>query len=111
MKENIPTVKQVIGEGESSIELELYEWLTQEEEDNYLTIILRGTSLKDARNEEIWQQLFDTKSVESVGKERDFLITSLIKNYSLEQINSMKPSIRKQVFVFIDNYYSELKKK
>jgi len=94
MEKQIPTIEVEIGKGEDLKKVVLYQWLTQEEEDKYNSIMLGDLELDPAQLNKASKGEIQMKvSLQRVGESNRFLMQSLCKT-SWEEINSWKPSIR-----------------
>lgn len=94
MKENIPTIKFTI----EGTEFEAYEWLTQTEEDTYNSLLLSSNTLK--KGDEVGIKMADVSSAMA------FLVKSLIKSHTYEQIDIMKPIVRRQLHAKVVEIYN-----
>lgn len=104
MEKNIPTREETVND----VKLQVYEWLTQSEEDEYLMILANGRSIIELQNDE---NALGNVGYEVMTKARDFLVDHLLKSPSRTEIECFKPEIRQAIYAFIQGQYSDLKKK
>ena len=91
MEKQIPTVEVDI-EGEKVL---LYQWLSQEEEDKFNTILLGDFEVNEKQLKEMSTGKSEMKiSMSKVAESNKFLMQSLVKSPTWEIINSWKPSKR-----------------
>lgn len=106
MKESIP-FKTFEIEGLDQ-PLEIYEWLTDEEESDSYAILLGEQTVAADSSEEGVQNLVVTVDAKKMRLLKEFKIKATCRNLSWEKFNALAPDIRKLVLAQVD---AVLKKK
>jgi hypothetical protein len=93
----VPTVEIEIGKGEDVKKVSLYQWLTQEEEDKYNSIMLGdieldATQLANAQKGEMNMKV----SLARVADSNKYLMQCMTVN-PWEEVNNWKPSMRTEL--------------
>lgn len=86
-KSKIPTTKIKLGDRE----IEVYQWMTQEEEDQYLNT-LTGDKEMSLSSEMEMQTSYST-----LAKARNFMVQTLCKDFTFEEFNILSPDLRKEL--------------
>lgn len=93
MGKTIPTIEVEIGKGEDLKKVSLYQWMTQEEEDKYNTILVGDkeyTQAEYAKMEEIGIPL------QRLNESNTFLMQSMCA-IPWEEVNLWKPKLRSEL--------------
>lgn len=93
MKENIPTRKITVGKGEEAKEIEIYEWMTQDEENEYQGLLF-GETEADESTLKSGEFRVKLKNLLTTNK---FLVEHLCKDLKWEDFNTWNPELRAEV--------------
>jgi hypothetical protein len=106
-KSKIPTDTFTVGEGENKINVEVYQWITKEEDKKYNEFITKGMSIDEGEdgNGEVKVQLRQVDIIEA----KDYLVKCMLKNPSYEDYNVMMPKYRDEIEDRIYELYNEKK--
>lgn len=97
MGKEIPTIEIEIGKGEDLKKVLLYQWLTQEEEDQYNAIMLGDLQISQEQMDAAARgELGFNVSLKKISESNKFLIESMCTT-PWDQINSWKPSLRQEL--------------
>jgi hypothetical protein len=104
---NIPTVKINIGKDETLKEVEVYQWLTVEEEEKKNEILLSNNELDlssytGGKKKEIPL----TIKINSLAKVNKYLIEAMCKNVTVDEYNIMNPVLRNELVEKVNEVYT-----
>ena len=101
----IPTKEIKIGSGEEVRKIKVYEYLTQTEEDRRLEIISGGREMEYRGDEVVFKA-----ALSDVANARNYLIEALCVDLTKEEVDIMKPSLRKELFSQLEAIVESTKK-
>ena len=113
-KSSIPTLELTIGKGANKQTIQIYKWLTQEAENEYLSI-LGGDSGIDSKQSlnDIGQENVDEftikASLKNVYASQQFLLKSMLVKPTYEEFNVMRPSIREEIVTRVEKIHNKKK--
>lgn len=95
MEKKIPTTKFEVDAMETKQTLEIYKWLTQDEENDYNLILSEGQTFdKDAKGDFVFKIY-----PEMLAKLNKHLFAVLVRGLNWEEFNQWEPNARDEVFV------------
>jgi hypothetical protein len=103
MEKNIPTTKVQVGDKE----VEIYQWLTQDELDKSNSILMGDMEVKVTDVEEMKVAV----TMDKMAEWKKFKISSLVKNFTWVQISEWKPKDRDLLSDKVDEVIGETEKK
>lgn len=106
-KSAIPTVKIKIGEKEDQKEIELYQWLTQQEDDEYQNILTGGEKLELSSSDT--DSIKFSATIANVTSARNYLVEHYCINLKPEEFNVMNPALRSELAEKIQELYAKKK--
>lgn len=115
-KSQIPTKSYTFGEGEYVKEVSIYEWITQQEEDEYQEILLGDQQIGsdvaqklDSKNKENTGNEFKfSLSIKNVNKAKDYLVKAYLASNAGEY-DIMRPDVRLAISQKIEEIHSKKK--
>lgn len=90
-KSKIPTEKFIIEDEEQKIDIEMYKWMTQEEEDTFDNLRIGNRSLGSEEKFTIPYSV----AIEA----RNYRLKALLISPKFEDLNIMSPSIREKIMI------------
>lgn len=105
-KTKIPTKKITIGKGEQAKELEIREYLTQEQEDKRMNIMMGNKEVAITAGQEV---TFMTK-FSAISDARNYLVENLCVDLSVDEFNVLRPNLRKELVVILEALVEDVKK-
>jgi hypothetical protein len=93
---NIPTDFVEIGKGKDKIIVEMYQWLTQTEEDKFHEILLGDNDLDVSRADKTDEVKILTNFV-NFNKANLHLVQCYLKNMTIEEYDCLKPMVRAEI--------------
>lgn len=108
MKDKIPTVKHTVKVGEESVEIEVYEWITQDEEDDLSNAMLGGN---DGYTADEFQTATFKIRPENMKEYNKRTLIAYLKTPTYDEYNLMKPVLREAIYKVVDSVVKDGKKK
>ena len=92
-KTGIPTKTITLGKGKGQLEVKVYEYLTQEEEDQRIELMTGENDVEIVPGQD---PVFKTK-ISNINRARDYLISAICVDLTPEKVNIMPPKLRKEL--------------
>lgn len=93
MEKKIPTEKEMVEIAGASIEIEMYSWLTQDEENAYTMLIVDPKNYQDGDDGERVQVL----TADTIVEAKKFLVENMLKSHTWDEFNVLHPEIRASI--------------
>lgn len=104
-KSVIPTTKIEIGKNEDKRVIEVYQWLTQQEDDEYLSLLTQGRDFSpDAEG-----NVSISTNASNIATARNYLIEHYCIGIKSEEFNVMRPDLRQELINNIEALHSKKK--
>lgn len=104
-KSAIPTKTVSIGKDDTKREVKVYEWLTQKEEDEYISLLTGGQAFTPDESGSISM----TTTAEGLAASRNYLIEHYCIDLSMDEYNYMNPKLRADLNTAIEDLRTEKK--
>lgn len=110
-KSQIPSKSYTFGEGEYVKEVKLYEWITQDEEDKYQSILMGEAEINTDTAEDIkkGKKYSISITVNQVSEARKHLIASYLCEMNIEEFNVLSPTVRAGIGDKVEEIHSKKK--
>lgn len=113
---DIPVKEYKIKDGAKNIPIKVKSWLTQEEDDEYMSLMVgKGnvageSAINDAQAniDKDFKLRLDT-DVQTMFEGQRFLLKKYLIEPTYEEFNVMNPSLREQIVDIIDNHHNKKK--
>lgn len=92
MEKKIPTT--ILEIGEDKLKVEVYQWLSQEEEDEYNSILIGSKAIETNTKA---KELSFSVSYSDVLKANSYRLKTLLKSPSWDEVSQWSPDLRKEL--------------
>lgn len=92
-KSAIQTKKITIGKDSDKREITVYAWLTQYEEDEYLSILTKGKDFTP----DLEGNVSISTNAENISAARNYLVEHYCTDLKMDEFNVMRPDLRKEL--------------
>lgn len=111
---NIPTIEIDIGKGNEKLTIKIYKWLSQDSENEYMSILAGDTGIDTSQDLEDTKNLkvgiFKVKaSLKNIYKAQQYLLKNILIIPTYEEFNVMQPSVREEISRRVDKQHNKKK--
>lgn len=109
-KSQIPKTTHKIKDGDSEVVIELYEWITIQEENEIRSVIYELYEADEKKNKIIRDENIK-KNHEIMARSSELIMKAMLASVSYKEFQQLKPSIREKIDKLVAKQYKKSKKK